>query len=137
MRRESTAQSDRSSRQAEPRFVCAGNDDASAMTCSKCSRSLQNSDSIPNPGELITIVLCRERRCKRVYFIGNAEGAHNAVSQDMLKASNGGWQFYDAQITAKGITECILLSESVKTRKPPVNFQLVVVSPLTRALQVQ
>lgn len=89
------------------------------------------------PRQLTTqlVLAGRERRCKRIYFIGNAEGLHNSVHQDQLKACNGGFQFHDAQITARGNDECFFLQSQIVTRKPRINFQLIVVSPLTRALQ--
>jgi len=75
------------------------------------------------------------RRCKRIYFIGNAEGLHNTVTAKELLVHNGGMEFFDASLSPKGYEECQRLKTEILCSKHPLDFQLVVVSPLTRALQ--
>ena len=76
-----------------------------------------------------------DRRCKIVHFIGNAEGQHNLVEAHQLLVENGGDAFYDARLTDKGLEECERLKMEICNTKIPLNFQLIITSPLTRALQ--
>ena len=76
-----------------------------------------------------------DRRCKIVHFIGNAEGQHNLVEAHQLLVENGGDAFYDARLTDKGLEECERLKMEISNTKIPLDFQLIITSPLTRALQ--
>jgi hypothetical protein len=76
-----------------------------------------------------------DRRCKMVYFIGNAEGYHNLVEAHELLVENGGNRFFDAALTEKGLEECYRLKTEMACTKFNLDIQLIITSPLTRALQ--
>ena len=76
-----------------------------------------------------------DRRCKIVYFIGNAQGLHNLAEAHELLVENGGDRFLDARLTPKGLEECLHLKTEILSSSYPLDIQLIVTSPLTRALQ--
>lgn len=97
---------------------------------------------LPNSG----ISLFLSERCKHIYFIRHAEGEHNAAvtrrggDHSILEPGTpGSAEFVDAQLTAKGKAQCMLLRRRIAAmrRADPhaVPVELVVVSPLTRTLQ--
>jgi broad specificity phosphatase PhoE len=106
------------------------------MTRSRSEVTFPSPDSYAfSYGTDLGFSLFLERRCKRIYFIGNAEGVHNTVNPADLLPENGGEQYADPCLTPKGKEECFNLQMDILHRVHPIDFQLIVVSPLTRALQ--
>ena len=106
------------------------------MTRSRSEVTFPSPDSYAfSYGTDLGFSLFLERRCKRIYFIGNAEGLHNTVSPQELLPENGGEKYFDPCLTTKGKEECFNLQMDILHRVHPIDFQLIVVSPLTRALQ--
>jgi broad specificity phosphatase PhoE len=106
------------------------------MTRSRSEVTFPSPDSYAfSYGTDLGFSLFLERRCKRIYFIGNAEGLHNTVSPEELREDNGGATYFDPCLTTKGKEECFNLQMDILHRVHPIDFQLIVVSPLTRALQ--
>lgn len=106
------------------------------MTRSRSEVTFPSPDSYAfSYGTDLGFSLFLERRCKRIYFIGNAEGLHNTVSHEELRLENGGDKYFDPCLTTKGKEECFNLQMDILHRVHPIDFQLIVISPLTRALQ--
>ena len=76
---------------------------------------------------------------KRVIFIRHAEGTHNRDARDMPNYFDDGLghtdAYIDARLTPEGEAQCTRLMEQLQWRHEQGFVELVVVSPLTRALQ--
>jgi len=82
-----------------------------------------------------------ERRCKLIQFIRHAEAHHNVAERESelgtlyLEEQHSGWKYWDAGLTGKGVDQCTKLRRELTCMSHPLDCELVVVSPLTRALQ--
>ena len=79
------------------------------------------------------------RRTKTIHFVRHAEGVHNTVPPDpdgifrhVVHTTPGAWQYQDAKLTPSGVQQCADRRGDGLAGEWP---GLVVVSPLTRALQ--
>ena len=59
-------------------------------------------------------------RCKRVYFIRHAEAHHNIAEREhelgsaYLQEQYSGWTYWDAGLTAKGVSQCAKLRHELR-----------------------
>jgi broad specificity phosphatase PhoE len=79
-------------------------------------------------------------RVKHVCFVRHAQGFHNvAEAASGNKEPFGDMKLWDAKLTPEGIQQCLTLRKTLAETpfqgEPFTHFDLVVVSPLTRALE--
>jgi hypothetical protein len=79
----------------------------------------------------------RNGRSKLVHFVRHAEGHHNVAASNYERGSHEylltltDYQWYDAELSPKGLEQC----EQLERDAQHLDYDIVLVSPLTRALQ--
>ena len=75
-------------------------------------------------------------RTKTIHFIRHAEGTHNEANHaygddtPCIFTTPNAWNYMDAKLTDKGISQCVIKSKEVKFHP-----DVIIVSPFTRTLQ--
>ena len=78
-------------------------------------------------------------RCKRVYFIRHAEAHHNIAEREhelgsaYLQEQYSGWTYWDAGLTAKGVSQCAKLRHELREM---VCFRLLCYASAWHAINV-
>mmetsp|Transcript_26776 Transcript_26776/g.85977 ORF Transcript_26776/g.85977 Transcript_26776/m.85977 type:complete len:315 (+) Transcript_26776:414-1358(+) len=79
------------------------------------------------------------KQVKEVYFIRHAEGFHNAAAQEhgleTLLLKNSGKKYWDSALTPRGKNQCKALAQQLVAESSRLEPELVVVSPMIRAIQ--
>lgn len=72
-------------------------------------------------------------KTKTLHFVRHAQATHNLASLTEGRSAFAKWDFEDARLTEFGVSQCIELATAANLLKDEV--QLVIVSPLTRAIE--
>lgn len=78
------------------------------------------------------------QQCKTIYFVRHAQGIHNFAEDtdpDFFNGRHQSDEFIDSPLTQKGFEQCKDLAEKITDESMKYDFQLIVVSSLTRAIQ--
>ena len=82
--------------------------------------------------ENIKVMIEKKLIKKNIYFIRHAEAVHNELEKK-YKGDFSKCNVYDPELTLKGIKQTKFTIEKLKKNK--INFDIIYISPLTRAIQ--